>query len=185
MITVARLLQGAFGALMIPQGIALMARDFDRDMLRKAFSVFGQLLGIATVAGPILGGFLVDAADWRFMFLINIALGIGAFLAALHVLPSGQGDPPTVIDVLGIALGDVSAKEAGSAGGSLGAIQQLAAAIGPAVMTTVFFHTLGGSQAHAMTVSLFAVTAACIALVWLLPKAAQAEAQVAPRPPAP
>jgi predicted MFS family arabinose efflux permease len=68
---------------------------------------------------------VVDAAGWRFMFLIIIALGIGAFLASLHVLPSGQGDRPTVIDVLGIAL------------------------------------------------------------VWLPPKAAQAEAQVAPRPPAP
>lgn len=81
-----------------------MTRNFDRDMLREAFSIFGPLLGIATVAGPILGGFLVDAAGWRFMFLIDIALSIAAFVAAVRVLPTGQGERSTVIDVRGSGL---------------------------------------------------------------------------------
>src|SRR5882757_6806603 len=45
----ARVAQGAFGALLIPQGMAIMTRSFSRDMLSKAFGLFGPLLGIATV----------------------------------------------------------------------------------------------------------------------------------------
>ncbi|WP_419668711.1 hypothetical protein [Streptomyces sp. 2-1] len=81
-----------------------MNRNFERDVLREAFSIFGPLLGIATVAGPILGGFLVDAAGWRFMFLIDIALSIAAFVAAVRVLPTGQGERSTVIDARGSGL---------------------------------------------------------------------------------
>ncbi|GHH62866.1 membrane-bound ClpP family serine protease [Streptomyces umbrinus] len=81
-----------------------MNRNFERGVLREAFSIFGPLLGIATVAGPILGGFLVDAAGWRFMFPIDIALSIAAFVAAVRVLPTGQGERSTVIDVRGSGL---------------------------------------------------------------------------------
>ncbi|MGA6223996.1 MFS transporter [Streptomyces umbrinus] len=81
-----------------------MTRNFDRDMLREALSIFGPLLGIATVVGPILGGFLVDVAGWRFRFLINIALGIAVFVAAVRVRPTGQGERSTVIDVRGSGL---------------------------------------------------------------------------------
>jgi hypothetical protein len=78
-----------------------------------------------------------------------------------------------------VTLGDVRADEAGSASGSLSAVQQLAGAIGAAAVTTVYFRTLAASgQAHAMTVSLIVVGAVevlCCGLVWLLPRAARVE----------
>ena len=78
-----------------------------------------------------------------------------------------------------VALGDIRPSEAGSASGSLSAVQQLASAIGAAAITTVYFKTLAASgQAHAMTLSLvvvLVVTVVCCGLVWLLPRAARVD----------
>src|SRR3954468_14831162 len=57
LLIVARVAQGAFGALLIPQGMAIMTRAFDRDLLAKAFGLFGPVLGLASVGGPVLAGF--------------------------------------------------------------------------------------------------------------------------------
>ena len=104
----ARLCQGAFGALLIPQGIAIMMAHFTREMMDKAFSFFGPALGLAMVGGPILAGFLIDAniagAGWRAMFLINLVLGTVGFVAALRVLPRDAGDKRVVLDGLGAGL---------------------------------------------------------------------------------
>src|SRR5215470_14411544 len=79
MLIAARILQGGLGALMIPQGIAIMTKTFPRDMLAKAFAAFGPLLGLSSIAGPVVAGFLIDAnlagLGWRPVFLINIGLG--------------------------------------------------------------------------------------------------------------
>ena len=108
MLVAARLCQGAFGALLIPQGMAIMTRHFPREMFATAFSVFGPALGLAMVGGPVLAGFLIDAnvagTGWRAVFLINIVLGGTGFVAALRVLPRDAGDPGVVLDGLGAGL---------------------------------------------------------------------------------
>ena len=108
MLIAARLCQGAFGALLIPQGMAIMTRHFPREMFAKAFSAFGPALGLAMVGGPVLAGFLIDAdiagTGWRAMFLINIVLGSVGFVAALRVLPRDRGDTSVVFDGLGAGL---------------------------------------------------------------------------------
>jgi EmrB/QacA subfamily drug resistance transporter len=367
MLVGARLCQGAFGALLIPQGIAIMTAHFSRDMMRRAFSVFGPAMGLAMVAGPLVAGFLIDAniagLSWRPMFLINIALGTVGLFIALRVLPRDAGDRSIVLDGLGagllalamfgllfgliegsstgwtllpfasigvglvafalfayrqktaaqplikssllkdrgftsglvmglvffaaiggmnyvvalflqlglgltpsraalafvplvlgivaasvvaiglieklgrllilagllitlagvgwllqvvllqgtsagpwslapallimgfgmgtcfgtlfdVTLGGISADEAGSASGSLSAVQQLSTAVGAAVMTTIYFRLLASAgQTHAVVVSLIvveAVTVLCLGLVWLLPRAARAEAEPGP-----
>ena len=90
-IVAARIVQGAFGALLIPQGMAIMARTFPRDMMRKAFGLFGPLLGIAAIGGPVLAGFLIDldlgGLDWRPVFLINVVLGVIGVPLAARILP--------------------------------------------------------------------------------------------------
>ncbi|PXX59888.1 EmrB/QacA subfamily drug resistance transporter [Nocardia tenerifensis] len=107
-IITARLAQGAFGALLIPQGFGILTAVFPREHLGKAFSVFGPVLGLSAVGGPILAGFLIDADlfgfGWRATFLINIVLGGGAFAAACRLLPSDSGDDTVAIDGLGAAL---------------------------------------------------------------------------------
>jgi EmrB/QacA subfamily drug resistance transporter len=105
----ARVAQGAFGALLIPQGMAIMTKAFDRDMLAKAFGLFGPVLGLASVGGPVLAGFLISAdlfgLSWRPIFLINIFLGVIGLVMATQILPrDDDGDRSTVVDGLGSGL---------------------------------------------------------------------------------
>lgn len=104
----ARALQGIFGALLIPQGMAIMSATFPKPMLQKAFSVFAPMLGVFAVAGPILGGVLIDAdlfgLSWRPIFLINVLLGGIALVLAVRYLPAVPAHPQTRIDVLGSVL---------------------------------------------------------------------------------
>lgn len=362
MLIAGRVVQGGFGALLIPQGIGILIAVVPREQMGKAFSVFGPVMGGSAVLGPIAAGFIIDAdfggLSWRPMFLINIVLGTIGLISARKMLPrDGAGsnvpidglgagllgaamfgllygliegssagwtavpilllvagavlfagfglrqkiatDPlilpslltnrgftsglllglaffaavnglayvvslflqtalglkpsaaalglaPMMVGIIGasfiarpliaklgrrlvvtglgitlfsaialwatvlaggigvgalalapsllllgagmgicfssiydVAIGDVAPEEAGSASGSLSAVQQLAAGIGSAVVTTVFFNQAAGhGLAHAMTVSVAVVVgiaALCLGLVWLLPKSAPAE----------
>ncbi|MCT2593569.1 MFS transporter [Streptomyces sp. N2-109] len=118
-LVIARLLQGAFGALLIPQGFGIIGAVFPRDQIGKAFSAFGPVLGASAVGGPILAGFLIEAdllgLGWRAMFLINIVLGGAALFAAVRLLPRDTGDPATRVD--GIGSGLLSAAMLGLLGG--------------------------------------------------------------------
>jgi len=108
MMIVARLFQGAFGALLIPQGMAIMTKNFSREMRAKAFGAFGPMLGIAGIGGPVLAGFIINAniagLSWRPMFLINIVLGGIGLVAAIRVLPHDDGDHSTHVDSTGSTL---------------------------------------------------------------------------------
>ncbi|MCX5377045.1 MFS transporter [Streptomyces sp. NBC_00091] len=99
-----RLLQGAFGALVIPQGFGILGAVFPREEIGKAFRVFAPCLGLATISGPVLAGALIDHFGWRSMFLINIALGGLAILLALRLLPRDTGDRTVTVDGPGSAL---------------------------------------------------------------------------------
>jgi EmrB/QacA subfamily drug resistance transporter len=99
----ARAAQGAFGALLIPQGMAIMTKAFSRDMLAKAFGLFAPVLGLSSVGGPVLAGFIISAdvfgLSWRPIFLINIILGIIGLVMAAKILPRDEdGDRSTVVD---------------------------------------------------------------------------------------
>lgn len=104
----ARLLQGAFGALLIPQGMAIMTRTFPREMLTTAFGAFGPLLGVFAVGGPIVAGFLIDAdllgLGWRPVFLINVVVGGAGLVLAVRTLPDVEPDPTARIDWVAAAL---------------------------------------------------------------------------------
>lgn len=108
----ARVAQGAFGALLIPQGMAIITSTFPKDALRKAFGLFGPMLGIFAVAGPLLGGVLIDAdlfgLRWRPIFLINIVVGGVALALAFRFLPSVEADRRTRIDLVASGLLAVS-----------------------------------------------------------------------------
>ncbi|GAA1486610.1 MFS transporter [Brachybacterium fresconis] len=104
----ARVVQGTFGALLIPQGMAIMAATFSKPMLRTAFAVFAPMLGVFAVAGPIVGGLLIDAdlfgLAWRPIFLMNVVLGGIALVLALRHLPAVPPHRSVRIDARGSAL---------------------------------------------------------------------------------
>ena len=85
-----RVLQGGFGALLIPQGLGMIKTVFPPKEMGGAFAAFGPIMGLAAIAGPILAGWLVSAdllgTGWRMIFLINVPLGAArpARRAALH-----------------------------------------------------------------------------------------------------
>jgi EmrB/QacA subfamily drug resistance transporter len=107
-IIVARLVQGAFGALLIPQGFGILGAVFPREQIGKAFSAFGPILGLSAVGGPLLAGVLIDAnlfgLGWRPMFLINIVLGVAGLVLGSRLLPRDRGDASVRIDVAGSML---------------------------------------------------------------------------------
>lgn len=108
LLIVARAAQGVFGALLIPQGMAIMTATFPKPALQKAFSVFAPMLGVFAVGGPLLGGVLIDAdlfgLQWRPIFLINIVLGGIAFVLALKFLPNVPAQHDVRIDAWGSVL---------------------------------------------------------------------------------
>ncbi len=90
----ARVLQGGIGAMMIPQGFGLIRELFGDEGQQKAFGVFGPVMGLAAVAGPLVGGGLVDlnilGSSWRAIFFANVPLGLGAFALGLRFLPRNE-----------------------------------------------------------------------------------------------
>lgn len=106
---IARTLQGLFGSVMIPQGLALVKIAFPPRYLRKALMPIGPLMGLATVAGPVLAGWLLHldpyGMGWRSIFLINVPAGVVALLLAWRVLPRRGGEDPSArLDLTGVGL---------------------------------------------------------------------------------
>ncbi len=104
-----RVLQGAFGALMIPQGFGLLKQVFDDDAeFDKATGLFGPVTGVAMLAAPIVAGGLVDAnlfgTGWRLVFLINIPVGVLSLVLAIRSLPRGVTHPGVKLDIGGVWL---------------------------------------------------------------------------------
>lgn len=104
----ARLLQGATGAVMAPQSMALVQVLFSPLERVSRMAMFGVIGGLAAIAGPILGGLLIQAdvfdLGWRVVFLINVPVGLGAVLAGLAFLPEARSGRPAGYDLGGMAL---------------------------------------------------------------------------------
>ncbi len=109
MLIACRLLQGAFGAAMIPQGLALIKDAFPPAELSKAFTMFGPVMGLSAILGPVLAGVLLHAnllgTGWRMIFLINIPVGVVAFAGAVRYLPHLRlPGKPVRLDPVGVGL---------------------------------------------------------------------------------
>lgn len=104
----ARVLQGLGGAMMTPQTLALVPALFPPRERGAAFALFGLSAGLASVAGPLLGGVLIGAdimgLDWRPIFLVNIPVGAVAVFGALRFVPKVPGDAALRLDLVGMAL---------------------------------------------------------------------------------
>jgi EmrB/QacA subfamily drug resistance transporter len=104
MLTLSRILQGAGGAMMVPVGTLVVLRGTPKEELLRAtaYLVWPGLL--APVLAPLVGGALTSYLSWQWIFLINIPLGLAAFLAALRLVPPGAGDKMRRLDWFGLAL---------------------------------------------------------------------------------
>ena len=100
-----RLVQGAFGALLVPTSLAIINATFEGPERGRAFGIWAAASGATTLLGPPLGCFLVDAISWRVVFLINVPLVLVALYAgAAHVAESRDRDAEGRFDFLGAAV---------------------------------------------------------------------------------
>ncbi|GAA1992666.1 MFS transporter [Catenulispora subtropica] len=107
----ARVLQGAFAAVMIPQGLGMLRAMVPAEKMNTVFGIFGPMMGLAATFGPILGGWLVGAdlfgLSWRAIFLVNVPIAIVALFAGAKVLPHDDHVDATTkpkLDIVGMLL---------------------------------------------------------------------------------
>jgi EmrB/QacA subfamily drug resistance transporter len=104
-----RALQGAIAAIMVPQGFGLLRELVGEEGQQKAFAVFGPVMGLAAVAGPLIGGGLVNlnllGTGWRAIFLVNVPIGLVALAGGRRYLPRvSAATPDARPDVLSVLL---------------------------------------------------------------------------------
>lgn len=99
----ARAAQGVGGALLVPGSLAIIAATFTPDDRGRAIGAWSGLAGVASALGPFVGGWLIDAGNWRLIFLINVPIAAVAALAARHV-PETRSRDDIPIDVPGALL---------------------------------------------------------------------------------
>ena len=101
-LVVTRVLQGVGAALLTPGSLAIIEASFDADDRGQAIGAWSGLGGVATAAGPLLGGYLIAAASWRWIFLINVPIGaLVLFVSVRHVPESRDPEATSAIDVPG------------------------------------------------------------------------------------
>ena len=99
-----RVLQGLGGGMIMPAVMTIMTKKAGPNRMGRVMGVLGVPMLIAPIAGPILGGWLVDDVSWRWIFFINVPIGIVAFIAAFLVLDRDEASPTHRLDWLGMAL---------------------------------------------------------------------------------
>ncbi|MFH9015207.1 MFS transporter [Streptomyces sp. NPDC017943] len=109
LVVVFRVLQGLFGALLMPAALGLLRATFPAEKLNMAIGIWGMVIGASTAGGPILGGVLVEHVNWQSVFFINVPVGILAVVLGVWILLDHRAvNAPRSFDLLGIALLSVS-----------------------------------------------------------------------------
>jgi DHA2 family methylenomycin A resistance protein-like MFS transporter len=93
-LVIARMAQGVGAAMAVPASLALLRAAFpDAASRARAIGVWGGIAGIAAAAGPILGGVLVTAASWRWVFFVNVPIGLAAMVLTARRVPAPEARP--------------------------------------------------------------------------------------------
>jgi EmrB/QacA subfamily drug resistance transporter len=99
-----RAIQGLGAAVLMPQTLAILTMVFPPERRGAAFGVWGAVAGAATIAGPTFGGLLVTAFDWRYIFFINLPIGVVVIAMAVVLIPGAHVRRTHRLDVWGVVL---------------------------------------------------------------------------------
>lgn len=99
-----RAVQGLGGGMLMPLGMTIMTRAAGPERMGRLMAILGVPMLLGPIAGPILGGWLIDVASWHWIFLINVPLGILAITYSVFVLPKDSPEPSETFDVVGMLL---------------------------------------------------------------------------------
>lgn len=107
----ARVLQGAMAALMVPQVLAIIHVSFPAHERGKVFGMFGAVIGLGAVCGPLIGALLTEGdllgLAWRPIFLINLPVGVAGILLGRRFLAESRAPRALRVDLIGTALATV------------------------------------------------------------------------------
>ncbi|GJF32719.1 MFS transporter [Kitasatospora sp. NE20-6] len=104
MLIAARGVQGLGAALLTPQTMTLIMSVFPAQRRGTAMGIWGMVAGLATLSGPTLGGVLVSTVGWRWIFLVNVPIGIAALVLTFLLVPDVRTGRTHTFDVLGVLL---------------------------------------------------------------------------------
>jgi len=99
-----RLLQGGCGAALIPVSQAILLDTYPRERHAQAMALWGVGVMVGPILGPTLGGYLTELYDWRWVFFINLPVGIVAMMGVAATVPETPRDPNRTFDFTGFAL---------------------------------------------------------------------------------
>ena len=99
-----RAVQGLGAAMLMPQTLTIITNTFPPDRRGAAFGVWGAVAGVATIAGPTLGGLLVTVFDWRWIFFVNLPIGLFVLLVTPLIIPDVRPGRRHRIDIPGVLL---------------------------------------------------------------------------------
>ncbi|HEY7484840.1 MAG TPA: DHA2 family efflux MFS transporter permease subunit [Streptosporangiaceae bacterium] len=157
-----RLVQGIGGGIILPVGQTILGQAAGPQRMGRVMSAIGIPLLMGSVAGPVIGGLIIDTIGWRWIFFVNLPLGVVAVVAALRLLPKSAPQPRQRLDVRGLALlsSGVAAfiygmSEAGAHGGFGGARALAGMVIGAALVVLYVVHAYVRGEGALIDVSLF------------------------------
>jgi EmrB/QacA subfamily drug resistance transporter len=99
-----RIIQGIGGALLTPQTLSVITMIFPPDRRGAAFGLWGAVAGVSTITGPVLGGWLVTDINWRWIFFVNVPVGIVALVMAGILMPNIKLNRRHQLDIGGVLL---------------------------------------------------------------------------------
>jgi EmrB/QacA subfamily drug resistance transporter len=157
-----RVVQGLGGGLLMPVGQTILAQAAGPQRMGRVMSVVGVPMLLAPIFGPVIGGALLDQASWRWIFFVNLPVGVAAVLLAWRLLPAtpagGRGGldlPGLALLPPGIAILVYGLSEAG--GGGFGSAPALAGiAAGASLLAAFVLHARRRGERALLDVSLFA-----------------------------
>lgn len=108
MLVASRILQGGMAALMVPQVLSIVHATFPAHERGKVFGLFGAIVGLGAVSGPLLGALLTEwnlfGLEWRPIFLINLPVGIAALILGRRFISESKAPKALKLDLVGVAL---------------------------------------------------------------------------------
>ncbi len=108
MLNIARAVQGVGGAIMFATSVALIASAFQGRERGTAFGIYGAVLGGAVAVGPLVGGALTTAVGWRWIFFVNVPIGVVAVIITLARMQESRDPSSHKVDWMGVVTFSVS-----------------------------------------------------------------------------
>ncbi|WP_083419488.1 MDR family MFS transporter [Pseudofrankia sp. BMG5.36] len=99
-----RVLQGVGGGMVFPVGMTMVARAVGHERMGRAMAVVGIPMMLGPILGPVVGGVLVSAADWRWIFFLNLPIGVACLLWSARALEPQPGSRAQRLDAVGLGL---------------------------------------------------------------------------------